>query len=246
MKSKATELKKKLEQVFRQMTDLSEEQVRPEDDIVQMDDATRKAFDAVEENLRQAIRGALDPDAPLMLLEAEDTDDLRLALAFRPYYAFEAWHVSKDVSEEALLAAEKDILAGRIKKLESLRDQSGKLDFSMPKEEPYLRYMRLLNNLAYLFWVWAHEAKRFDSFAAAKCFLRAISLINVRKTRVVPNFSPEDIDTLVEYMLDGAEELRLAADYRRLADWETFRSKEAASFAAAMKEFEAFKKKDGK
>ena len=64
--------------------------------------------------------------------------------------------------------------------------------------EPYGRYMRLLNNLSYLFWVWAHEAKRFNSFAAAKHYLRAISLINVRKTRVVPNFKPEDIDTLVE------------------------------------------------
>ena len=104
----------------------------------------------------------------------------------------------------------------------------------------------LLNNLIYLFWVWAHEAKRFNSFAAAKHYLRAISLINVRKTRAVPNFKPEDIDVLIEYMLDGAEELRLAADYSRLQDWETFREKQSRIFNASLPEFETCGKKGGK
>ena len=121
------------------------------------------------------------------------------------------------------------------------------MNFEMPVlDETYGRYMRLLNNLSYLFWVWAHEAKRFNSFAAAKHYLRAISLINVRKTRVVPNFKPEDIDTLIEYMLDGAEELRLAADYSSLQDWETFREKQSRIFNALLPEFETCGKKDGK
>ena len=174
-------------------------------------------------------------------------DDLRLSLSFHPYYTFEAWHAREDISEATLLAVVKDIRAGRVKKLEALRDQSRKLDYEMPiLGETYGRYMRLLNNLSYLFWVWAHQAKRFNSFAAAKHYLRAISLINVRKTRVVPNFSPEDIDALIEYMLDGAEELRLAADYSSLQDWETFREKQSKIFNAMLPEFETCGKKGGK
>ena len=59
-------------------------------------------------------------------------DDLRLALAFHPYYTYESWHVREDISEAALLAAEKDIRAGRVGKLAALRDQGRKLNFSMP------------------------------------------------------------------------------------------------------------------
>lgn len=174
-------------------------------------------------------------------------DDLRLALSFHPYYTYEAWHVAEEIPEAALLAAEKDIRAGRVKKLEALRDQDRKRNFEMPVlGETYGRYMRLLNNLTYLFWVWAHQAKRFNSFAAAKHFLRAISLINVRKTRVVPNFRESDIDTLIEYMMDGAEELRLAADYSRLQDWEPFREKQSSIFNASLPEFETCGKKGGK
>ena len=174
-------------------------------------------------------------------------DDLRLALSFHPYYTYESWHVAKEIPEAALLAAEKDIRAGRVGKLEALRDQDRKQNYAMPMlGETYGRYMRLLNNLSYLFWVWAHEAKRFNSFAAARNYLRAISLINVHKTRVVPNFGEEDIDTLIGYMLDGAEELQIAADYSRLLDWEVFCKKEAKAFAASVKEFEDCGKKGGK
>lgn len=98
-------------------------------------------------------------------------DNLRRALTFHPYYTYEAWHVAKEVSEKSLLAAEKDIRAGRITKLDALRDQTRKLDFSMPLLESYGRYMRLLNNLSYQLWVWAHVAKRFNSFAAARHYL---------------------------------------------------------------------------
>ncbi|MBQ0033157.1 MAG: hypothetical protein KBT68_10210, partial [bacterium] len=186
------------------------------------------------------------PDV-LSLPEEGSMDDLRLALSFRPYYTYEAWYVAKEIPEAALLTAEKDIRAGRVRKLEALRDQDRKQNYAMPMlGETYGRYMRLLNNLSYLFWVWAHQAKRFNSFAAAKHYLRAISLINVRKTRVVPNFREEDIDALIGYMLDGAEELRIAADYSRLQDWEAFRKKESRIFNAAFPEFETCEKKGGK
>ena len=59
-------------------------------------------------------------------------------------------------------------------------------------------------------------------------------------------FQPEDIDALIEYMLDGAEELRIAADYSRLQDWEAFRKKESRIFNAAFPEFETCEKKGGK
>ena len=68
----------------------------------------------------------------------------------------------------------------------------------------------------------------------------------MRKTRVVPNFREEDIDALIGYMLDGAEELRIAADYSRLQAWETFRKKESRIFNASLPEFETCGKKDGK
>ena len=247
MNSKANDLKKELERLFESATRESEGRSKPKTFPVEMSDETKAAFDSVEKAVNGMIQGSFDPENLLVLPEEGSMDDLRLALSFHPYYTYEAWHVAEEIPEAALLAAEKDIRAGRVKKLEALRDQGRKLDFSMPVlGETYGRYMRLLNNLAYLFWVWAHQAKRFNSFAAAKHYLRAISLINVRKTRVVPNFRPEDIDTLIEYMQDGAEELRLAADYSRLQDWEPFRETQSGIFNASLPEFETCGKKGGK
>ena len=246
MNAKASDLKKELKRLFDAATEESERRSRPKVFPVEMSDAIKDAFDSVEKAVNEMIQGSFKPDV-LYLPEEGSMDDLRLALSFHPYYTYEAWHVAKGIPEAALLAAEKDIWAGRVGKLEALRDQTSKMDFEMPMlGETYGRYMRLLNNLSYLFWVWAHQAKRFNSFAAARNYLRAISLINVRKTRVVPNFGEEDIDTLIGYMLDGAEELQIAADYSRLQDWETFRKKEAKAFAASVKEFEDCGKKGGK
>ena len=239
MNANASDLRKELERLFDAATRESEWRSKPKTFPVEMSDETKAAFDSVEKAVNGMIQGALDPKKLHALPEEGSMDDLRLALSFHPYYTFEAWHAAEEIPEAALLAAEKDIRAGRIGKLEALRDQERKMNFEMPVlDETYGRYMRLLNNLSYLFWVWAHEAKRFNSFAAAKHYLRAISLINVRKTRVVPNFKPEDIDTLIEYMLDGAEELRLAADYSSLQDWETFREKQSRIFNALLPEFE--------
>ena len=247
MNAKASDLKKELERLFDAATEESERRSRPKVFPVEMSDETKEAFDSVEKAVNEMIRGSLSHKNLLALPEEGAMDDLRLALSFHPYYTYEAWHAAEEIPEAMLLAAEKDIRAGRVGKLESLRDQGRKLEFEMPMlGETYGRYMRLLNNLAYLFWVWVHQAKRFNSFAAAKHYLRAISLINVRKTRVVPNFREEDIDALIGYMLDGAEELRIAADYSRLQDWETFRKKEARAFAASAKEFEDCGKKGGK
>ena len=247
MNSKANDLRKELERLFESATMESERRSKPKTFPVEMSDEVKEAFGSVEKAVNVMIQGSLDPKDVLALPEEGSMDDLRLALSFHPYYTFEAWHAREDISEAELLAAEKDIRAGRVGKLETLRDQDRKLDFSMPiLGETYGRYMRLLNNLSYLFWVWAHQARRFNSFAAAKHFLRAISLVNVRKTRVVPNFRESDIDTLIEYMLDGAEELRLAADYASLQDWESFREKQSSIFNAMLLEFETCGKKDGK
>lgn len=247
MNAKASELKKELERLFESATRESERRSKPKTFPVEMSDETKDAFDSVEKTVNGMIQQSLDPKVLHSLPNEGSMDDLRLALSFHPYYTYEAWHTAKEIPEAALLAAEKDIRACCIEKLEALRDQGRKMDYTMPiLNETYGRYMRLLNNLSYLFWVWAHEAKRFNSFAAAKHYLRAISLINVRKTRVVPNFQPEDIDALIEYMLDGAEELRLAADYSRLQDWETFREKQARIFNAMLPKFETCEKKGGK
>ena len=247
MNSKANDLRKELERLFESATMESERRSKPKTFPVEMSDEVKEAFGSVEKAVNVMIQGSLDPKDVLALPEEGSMDDLRLALSFHPYYTFEAWHAREDISEAELLAAEKDIRAGRVGKLETLRDQDRKLDFSMPiLGETYGRYMRLLNNLTYLFWVWAHQARRFNSFAAAKHFLRAISLVNVRKTRVVPNFRESDIDTLIEYMQDGAEELRLAADYSRLQDWEPFREKQSSIFNATLPEFETCGKKGGK
>lgn len=246
MTDKERELKQKLERIFEAATAESERRARPKNGEVLMDDETRAAFDSVEASTQEAIRQSLDPDALYALPEDGDMDDLRRALAFHPYYTYEAWYASAEISEKALLAAERDIRAGRIAKLEALRDQTRKLNFSMPLLESYGRYMRLLNNLSYQLWVWAHVAKRFNSFAAARHYLRAISLVNVRKTRAAPNFKPEDIDTLVEYIMDGADEIRISADYASLKDWETFRKEEAKNFAVATKGLETNGKKGAK
>ena len=247
MNAKASELKKELERLFESATRESERRSRPKVFPVEMSDAIKDAFDSVEKAVNEMIQGSLNPKNFLALPEEGSMDDLRLVLSFHPYYTYESWHMREDISETELLAAEKDIRACRIEKLEALRDQKCKLNFEMPMlNETYGRYMRLLNNLAYLFWVWAHEAKRFNSFAAARQYLRAISLINVRKTRVVPNFQPEDIDTLIEYMQDGAEELRIAVDYSRLQDWGAFREKQARIFNAMLPKFETCEKKGGK
>ena len=247
MNAKASDLKKELERLFESATRESERRSKPKMFPVEMSDETKDAFDSVEKAVNGMIQGSLDPKNLLALPEEGAMDDFRLALSFHPYYTYEAWYVRENISETTLLAVEKDIQAGCVKKLEALRDQGRKMDYTMPVlDETYGRYMRLLNNLTYLFWVWAHEAKRFNSFVAAKHYLRAISLINVRKTRVVPNFRPEDIDALIGYMLDGAEELRIAADYSRLQDWETFREKQSSIFNASLPEFETCGKKGGK
>ena len=246
MNAKASDLRKELERLFESVTRESEWSSKPKTFPVEMSDETKDAFDSIEKAVNGMIQGSLRPDV-LSLPEEGSMDDLRLALSFRPYYTYEAWHAAKEIPEARLLTAEKDIRAGRVRKLEPLRDQGRKLNYAMPMlGETYGRYMRLLNNLSYLFWVWAHQAKRFNSFAAAKHYLRAISLINVRKTRAVPNFREEDIDALIGYMLDGAEELRIAADYSRLLDWEAFRKKESRIFNAAFPEFETCEKKGGK
>ena len=247
MNANASDLRKELERLFDAATRESEWRSKPKTFPVEMSDETKAAFDSVEKAVNGMIQGSLDPKNLHALPEEGSMDDLRLALSFHPYYTYEAWHAAEEIPEAALLAAEKDIRAGRVGKLETLRDQDRKLDFSMPMlGETYGRYMRLLNNLTYLFWVWAHQAKRFNSFAAAKHFLRAISLVNVRKTRVVPNFRESDIDTLIEYMMDGAEELRIAVDYASLQDWESFREKQSSIFNAMLPEFETCGKKDGK
>ena len=247
MNAKASELKKELERLFESATRESERRSKPKTFPVEMSDETKAAFDSVEKTVNETIQQSLDPKVLHSLPNEGSMDDLRLALSFHPYYTYEAWHVAEEIPEATLLAAEKDIRAGRVKKLEALRDQGRKLNFSMPVlDETYGRYMRLLNNLSYLFWVWAHEAKRFNSFAAAKHYLRAISLVNVRKTRAAPNFKPEDIDTLVEYIMDGADEIRIAADYASLKDWEAFRKEEAKNFAVATKGPEANGKKGAK
>ena len=235
MNAKASDLKGELERLFDAETLKSELRAEPKTHSIEMSDETKDAFDSVEKAVEGMICGSFDPETRYSQPTEELMDELRLALLFHPYYTYEAWHAVKEIPEATLLAAEKDIRAGRIKKLEALRDQGRKLDFTMPLLEAYQRYKRLLNNLEYLFWVWAHQAKRFNSFAAAKHFLKAISLINVRKTRVVPNFKEEDVDALIEYMLDGMEEMEIAADYSSLQDWETFRKKESAKFAAATK-----------
>ena len=247
MKAKTNDLRKELERLFEAATRESKRRSKPKTFPVEMSDETKAAFDSVEEAVNGMIQGSFDPKNLHSLPVEGVLDDLRLALSFHPYYTYEAWYVVEEIPEAALLAAEKDIRAGRVGKLEALRDQGRKLNYTMPTlGETYGRYIRLLNNLSYLFWVWAHNAKRFNSFAAAKHYLRAISLINVRKTRVVPNFKPEDIDTLIEYMLDGAEELRLAADYFYLQDWETFREKQSRIFNASLPEWKTCGKKDGK
>ena len=38
-------------------------------------------------------------------------------------------------------------------------------------------------------------------------------MINVRKTWCVPNFKQNNIDTLLDYLSDGYEELTIVADY---------------------------------
>ena len=248
MNAKASDLKKELERLFDAVTRECERRSKPKKFPVEMSAEVKAAFDSVEKSVNETIRLSLDPKVLYSLPEAGSMDDLRMALSFHPYYTFEAWHPAREIPEATLLAAEKDIRAGRVMKLEALRDPGRKLDYAMPMvDETYGRYMRLLNNLVYLFWMWAHQAKHFNSFAAAKQYLRAISLINVRKTRVVPNFKPEDIDTLIGYMLDGADEMKIAADYFRLSDnWESFRERESKNLNASRKTSEDFKTKGGK
>ena len=235
MKNTAREICRNLQRLFRDKTEKSAKAAAPNGPAVHMDDETRKAFDSVEASILSMIRQAFDPAVLHALPEDGPMDDLRIALSFRPFVAYEAWHVREDASEKEILAAAAAVRAGRVEKLESLRDQCRKLDFLMVADENPARYVRLLNNLAYLFYVWAHQAKRFGSFAAAKCFLRALSLVNVRKAQVAPSFSEVDVETLVEYVSEGAAELALAADYHALRDWESFRREESAKLDAVLK-----------
>ena len=116
-----------LERLFESATRESERRSKPKTFPVEMSDATKAAFDSVEKAVNGMIQGSLDPKN-LHALPAEGaTDDFRLALSFHPYYTYEAWHAVEEIPEAALLAAEKDIRAGRIRKLEALREKQTRI-----------------------------------------------------------------------------------------------------------------------
>ena len=246
MTEKAQILKKKLEQFFADITQEYKSRADLTCGEVEMTAEIAKAIDDVEEWIRESIQGSLDPELCYSLPEKKDIDNLRVALSYIPYVKFESWHVKEDITEKELLSAEKDIVDCRSEKLEALRDPKLRMDVLMPLADNYHKYMRLLNNIVYLLWIYANQSKHYNSFDAARCFLRAISFVNVRRKWAFPHFKEPDVETLAGYVQDGADELKIAVDYSRMKDWSSFREEESKSIAAEMKKLDEANRKDGK
>lgn len=246
MKSNAKQLQDELTALFKDATDESEARTRATSNP-NMDPATEKAFSDIETSIVKILNSTLSDDDPHVYPDDTFMELLRTTLAYRPFITYPSWHVRTDVSEAELLAAEKDIRARHLAKLEKLRDQEIKSDFSMPIDKNFNRYIRLLNNLCYLAFVLACSAKHYNSFDAAKSFLRMISLVKFRQTRMVPNFKAEDIDNFINLLDSGVSELKIAEDYASLPDdWNAFCEDETKKIAEALKPVDAKKTKGKK
>ena len=208
----------------------------------EMDERTKTACDTLVYAIQEGVKGNFAKDTAYALPDDNFLSDMRIALAYRPFVTNEKWRVAENITDEAILSAQKDILLGRLKKLENFRDQGDRCAFSMPVTDSYYLFKMLLNNLHYLLVVLSHQAKRYGSFAAARAFLSAASLMHRRSQMSPPYFEESHISDLVNWIEEGSDELQIAYDYAKMEDWDAYSARESVRFAAAVKEAEAQEK----
>ena len=235
MNTKPNELRDKLEKLFAEKTQANREAAYAEANRI-FDPETAAAYKEVSSAVRAMIAGNLDPENRFALPNDAFMDYLRTVLSFRTYATYESWSVRKDVTEKELLAAARFITKGALSKLKGLRDSEQAEKYVMPMGDAYRNLVIELGNLGYFFVLLAHQAKRYGSFAAARPFLRAASMLRIRVRRTPLRFAPETIETLVDLLNEGVDELRIAADYAALSDWKTYAARERKKFKAALEE----------
>jgi len=202
-----------------------------------MDAETLAVHKEVMQGIEDLIRNSLKPGV-LRLLPTEGvlpTDDfferLRKMMTHRLYRTYPTYEVDEGVSDRQILARREAIESGDIAALEHLRKTPCAMKWTGAIGTACLERRRMFNNLSYYLYILAHLAKRYDSRLAAQNFLRSSSLARKGAARLPMNVGDEAASEFITLVRDGIDELKVAADYFALAEWETFRAREAKALA---------------
>lgn len=229
-KTRADEIRRKVTEIFKAATEAEHELAQ--NDMARFLDTLpeiREFFDFTVEMIKELHKS--ESDAPRVVeLDAELREKLRAGILQRVFVTYPAWHVATSLTDTQILAAAEkvsDILSAcppytteQVERLEPLFAKERGLDYEMPLGDSRLHYLAAIGNLRYYFVACASCAKKLDSFAAARRFLKAASILGTGKERVPPYFKEDEADEVLDLFEEGVSELRMALDYRNLQDWD--------------------------
>jgi len=212
----------------------------------EMNAETLAVHNAVMKDLEGLIRDSLKPKALYCVPMDDFYDNLRKMMTHQLYVTYPTYEVAEGVTDEQIFAHRADIESGNIPALEHLRKTPCGTNWTGHMGTAYLERRRMFNNLFYYLYMMAHLAKRYGSRLAAEKFLRAGSIARKGLDLVPRNLSEDAASELIELTQEGVDELKVAADYFALPEWEGFRAREAEKFAAAEAQAAAEEAKKGK
>lgn len=212
----------------------------------ELDAETLAVHKAVMQDLEDLIRGSLRPEALHCTPTDDFYDNLRKMMTHPLYRTYPSYEVAEGVSDKQILARRAAIESGDIAALEHLRKTPYEMKWTAPMGTAYHERRRMFNNLSYYLYIMAHLAKRYGSRLAAQNFLRASSLAQKGAARLPMNIVDETASEFITLVQDGIEELKIAADYFSLLEWETFRTRESKALAEEDARVAAEKAKRGK
>jgi len=232
------ELRSKLKQLFEFAMDVLKDEAYRKF----MDCRERREVVEMQKDLAEGIATLTRESLNAKTAYCEPSDEfyreIEKVLAYKFFYTYPDYTLAEGITDEQLLAAKPAIEAGDVGKLEHFRKKEGDGDglfVECEMDDAYYRQKMLVNNLGYYFYLLAHQAKRYAAREAAVCFLRNVSMFESAKKDMLLRFTAEQVEEIVRNAQDGMDELKVAADYARLQDWETFRAAEAEKLASEIK-----------
>jgi len=245
MPNKTNQLKSKLKELFENACLVLKEEASKEFSASverrEMIDRQKEVVEVLTELIRENLKGVNSYCEP-----SEDFyQKIEKILPYRFFYTYPDYTLDEKISDEALVAAESSILAGRLSELDHFRKNAKGILFECDMDESYYRQKQLINNLGYYFYMQAHLAKRFGAREAAIDFLRSVSIIEGVKQDMLLRFKEGQVDELVRNAQEGMDAIKVAADYASLSDWETFRTAELEKFNLAVKQNSEAETKNG-
>ena len=230
-KARADEIRRRVEDIFGQVTAAERVLAEGQEDLERLLGIlpeVREFFDLTV-NIIKELHKSEEDEARLVVLDADLRADIRKGLLQRIFITYPALHVAAALTDaEVLSAAEEvdDILSAQppyaseqIDRLASLFSKGRFRDYRMPMGDTYHTYLAAVGNLRYYLVSCASYAKKVDSFAAGRCFLKAASILMTGKERQPPHFDADEVDEMLDLFEEGLSEVLLASDYRRLTDW---------------------------